>query len=218
MTDDRFRHHAYLAEVAMEDVRYVTGKDISYGASWKLSGGRSAWFMLKRKIDRLCEMLKRPEGPPGFEESLTSRADPPSEGLSISQEAYHFLRQCLSSEDIFAKIRQAPSGDDGTVLAEMRDLRRYLLLVESEMMAAGYVAKPGEDQRSIPRRPVAVRPPPFRPSPTGLTAEEVSRVADLTQGDRSRVDETRASGEWDPGTRRGHDGADNDVVTHAGIG
>ena len=41
--------------------------------------------------------------------------------------------------DIFQRIQVNPSGDDGTVLAEIRDLRRYLLLVEAEMVARGAV-------------------------------------------------------------------------------
>lgn len=35
--------------------------------------------------------------------------------------------------DIFEAISSGPKGEDGTVLAEVRDLRRYLLLVEAEM-------------------------------------------------------------------------------------
>jgi hypothetical protein len=39
--------------------------------------------------------------------------------------------------DLFAEIEANPSGCDGTILAEIRDLRRYLLLVEAEMTARG---------------------------------------------------------------------------------
>jgi len=39
--------------------------------------------------------------------------------------------------DIFAALgRESNSGEDGTVLAEIRDLRSYLMLIEAEMMAA----------------------------------------------------------------------------------
>jgi len=38
------------------------------------------------------------------------------------------------SYDIFKKIEDDMTGKDGTVLAEIRDLRRYLLLVEAEML------------------------------------------------------------------------------------
>lgn len=44
--------------------------------------------------------------------------------------------------DIFDGISRNPTGDDGTLIAEIRDLRRYLVLVEAEMMAKHVVAKP----------------------------------------------------------------------------
>ena len=56
--DDVFKHHNFLSVVLDEDLRYVLEKDRSYGASWKKSGGRSAWFMLKRKIDRMVEIYR----------------------------------------------------------------------------------------------------------------------------------------------------------------
>ncbi len=48
----------------------------------------------------------------------------------------------MGKYDIFEHIETAPHGEDGTVLAEVRDLRRYLMLIEAEMMARGAVAKP----------------------------------------------------------------------------
>lgn len=41
--------------------------------------------------------------------------------------------------DVFDTILAAPHGTDGSVLAEVRDLRRYLILVEAEMVARGIV-------------------------------------------------------------------------------
>jgi hypothetical protein len=37
--------------------------------------------------------------------------------------------------DIFKKIEDDMSGNDGTILAEIRDLRCYLMLVEAEILA-----------------------------------------------------------------------------------
>lgn len=56
--------------------------------------------------------------------------------------------------DVFSHIKLDPSGDDSTVLAEVRDLRRYLALVEAEMIAAGVVADPGHlsPEQKIMRR------------------------------------------------------------------
>lgn len=59
--------------------------------------------------------------------------------------AWHMLARKLDrleqlmgeNGDVFSKIAELPDGPDGTVLAEIRDLRRYLLLVESEMAARG---------------------------------------------------------------------------------
>jgi hypothetical protein len=44
--------------------------------------------------------------------------------------------------DVFIGIEKSPDGSDGTTLAEIRDLRRYLLLVEGEMVARGVVEVP----------------------------------------------------------------------------
>lgn len=43
-----------------------------------------------------------------------------------------------SRYDIFCAIADDPDGKDGSALAEVRDLRRYLLLVEAEMLAEGW--------------------------------------------------------------------------------
>jgi len=48
--------------------------------------------------------------------------------------------------DIFTAIEMDHSGKDGSVLAEVRDLRQYLLLVEAEMLARWrHVKKPEDD-------------------------------------------------------------------------
>jgi hypothetical protein len=43
--------------------------------------------------------------------------------------------------DVFDGIRANCRGEDGTILAEIRDLRRYLLLIEAEMMAEGVITE-----------------------------------------------------------------------------
>lgn len=122
MADDQFKHHKFLSSVAQEDVRFVQEKDISYGASWKKRGGVGVFMMLARKWDRLETMLS----------TLSQRyAD----------------RGYASDYDVFRAIREESSGNDGTVLAEVRDLRRYLLLVEAEMMAQGVVDRPRIDMK-----------------------------------------------------------------------
>ena len=48
-----------------------------------------------------------------------------------------FMKKCSQKYDIFKSIEENGgfSGDDGSTLAEIRDLRRYLLLVEAHMTA-----------------------------------------------------------------------------------
>jgi hypothetical protein len=49
------------------------------------------------------------------------------------------LKDGYTADDVFARIAVKPKGEDGTVLASIRDLRRYLMLVEAEMIAEGVV-------------------------------------------------------------------------------
>jgi len=175
------RHLDFIRIVADEDVRYVDEKDRSYGGSWKRSGGRSAWFMLRRKIDRLLEFMRKPDTPEVFnlknvDDSLKAIAEGRYEktgGAARSDlrvafpgvreamyDLFKYLRDCYLSENIFARIRENPDGSDGTVLAEVRDLRRYLMLVEAEMMARGVVAVPRLAVRGqIEPQPVVERAP-----------------------------------------------------------
>lgn len=132
-------HLDYLARVADMDVEHILEKERTYQGSWKKSGGRSAWFMVKRKIDRLLVMLAPVPWPESFKpEDLDEIADNPKDCV-LSPELAGWVRDVVSSEDIFEAIHRKPSGADGTVLAEVRDLRRYLLLIEAEMMARGVV-------------------------------------------------------------------------------
>jgi hypothetical protein len=56
--------------------------------------------------------------------------------------------------DIFKAIDLDYSGNDGTILAEVRDLRRYLLLVEAEMLSRELSrAKDIEPEQNIPGTP-----------------------------------------------------------------
>lgn len=116
MDTNNMKHLDYIRAVAEEDLRYVNIKDRQYGGSWKRRGGVGAFMMLARKWDRLENMLSG---------------------------AYKF--------DIFEGIQDLggdteKQGADGTILAEVRDLRRYLMLVEAEMMARGVVL----DQYGVP--------------------------------------------------------------------
>lgn len=131
MTD--MKHMEYLETVASDDVRVLREKEGTYRGSWKAAGGRSAWFMARRNMDRLLVMMAAPVQPEGFNPWGTWRDDPRTSGDMT------YVRKALVAEDIFLKIQEHPGGEDGTVLASVRDLRRYLMLVEAEMIARGVV-------------------------------------------------------------------------------
>lgn len=150
MTDDRFDYHRHLEDIALDDVAFLKKKDVSYGASWKRSG-RSAWFMLKRMLDRLDAMMARPTPTHGFnmtnvddtidaiEKSVSK--DVPFPGTREATVAMmRHLRDSYLSEDVLAKMEaEAAQSDprsempDGTVYAVLRDLRRYCLLCDAEI-------------------------------------------------------------------------------------
>lgn len=108
------RHMDYLAAVADEDIRELRRKEDTYQGSWKRRGGIGAFMMMARKWDRI-------------------------EGI-LSMD--HTNPKQVGQYDVFAHIKADPLGADGTVLAEVRDLRRYLLLIEAEMMSRGIVGVP----------------------------------------------------------------------------
>lgn len=113
--DDHMKH---LRAVAMADVACLEEKERTYGGSWKRRAGVGAFMMLARKWDRLESILQG-----GWAWDIFRAID----------------RQC---NDERATGPLNPVGGDGTVLAEVRDLRRYLLLVEAEMVAQGSVPLP----------------------------------------------------------------------------
>lgn len=152
-TEHNMDHLRFLAAVAAHDLDVVHRKEATYQGSWKRSGGRSAWMMVRRKIDRLLTMMSRPANPAGWNptapalilKQLTGGAEG-VETLAVSRTCLEgiirdvdHLERCYMAENIFTPIRKDPSGDDGSVLAEVRDLRRYLLLVEAEMCARGVI-------------------------------------------------------------------------------
>lgn len=143
MGADDMNHMMYVDDVARRDCDALRYKESTYRGSWKKGGGRSAWFMLRRKIDRMLEMMKRPADVHGFSlEDLDDAVDAASRGtgeVTLDAAIVRYLRDSYVSENIFAKVREAPGGDDGSVLAEIRDLRRYLILVEAEMISRGVV-------------------------------------------------------------------------------
>jgi hypothetical protein len=62
----------------------------------------------------------------------------------------NILTKSSAPYDIFTAIKRDPTGADGSALAEVRDLRQYLLLIEAEMMASGAVVKHGHAKLDEP--------------------------------------------------------------------
>jgi hypothetical protein len=106
--------------VAMNDVNNVNERDASYGSSWKRRGGVGAFMMMARKWDRIENIMKE----------TTERA-----GIGHA-----------AAYDVFQHLDLNAGG----VLDDFRDLRRYLLLIEAELLQRG-VLKLDEPQSTIGR-------------------------------------------------------------------
>lgn len=147
-------HVAHLEGIARRDVEVLREKEATYQGSWKAAGGRSAWFMLRRNMDRLLEMMKKPPDPEVWSleqaraivECLRLSGEVPD--VAEAEVLIQHLCDCYVAENVFAMIREDPTGRDGTVLAVLRDLRRYCLLVEAEMVSRRVIA-PGEAHLGI---------------------------------------------------------------------
>jgi hypothetical protein len=102
----------HLESVAASDVGSIEEKEKAYGSSWKRRGGIAAFMMFARKWDRIVQRV-------------STQVDP-SEGKPGAGRDNVL-------EHIPADRRAEPLIDD------IRDLRRYLMLVEAEMAARGAV-------------------------------------------------------------------------------
>lgn len=102
-----------LFALAKRDAESVFKKDMEYGHSWRKRGGVGAFFVIARKWDRLEERLKQ----------------------IYSGSASQDVSAAVSQYDLFGHIT-ADNREEG-IIDDVRDLRRYLLLVEEEMMERG---------------------------------------------------------------------------------
>lgn len=152
-------HMQHLESVALSDCAVLETKEGTYQGSWKRAGGRSAWFMARRNMDRMLTMM--PAKPVNHEISnfenirgtlmslkqsvhynfapLNQTAAPLPGTIEGTMAVLEHVLDSYTADDIFARIAKNPKGEDGTVLACMRDLRRYFVLVEAEMIAEGVV-------------------------------------------------------------------------------
>lgn len=188
-TEHNMNHMQFLRAVALDDVRVLEVKEGTYQGSWKRAGGTSAWFMLRRNMDRLLSMMEAPTPPPGYSlrDLWDSIAEDPEKSPTIELDVdvvMHLLRSYIAG-NIFAAIRHQPGGEDGTVLAVLRDLRRYCLLVEAEMVNRGYLEVDlKKDPEEDPRREKRSR----KPVPDGL--DKLMAEPDYEDGALYRYDGT----------------------------
>jgi hypothetical protein len=135
-------HLMHLNAVTLSDMSVLKEKERTYMGSWKRAGGRSAWFMLRRNMDRLITMMQPP--PKHHTLAVIKKVVNDAQSAAYHPGVYKYLYECYLSEDVFAKIMEDPSGRDGSMLACLRDLRRYCILVEAEMIARGVVVPEGD--------------------------------------------------------------------------
>jgi hypothetical protein len=114
------RFRKYLKPVADSDVSGLKKAEQSYGSSWKRRGGVGAFMMLARKWDRI-------------EQRVTAHTDAVG---SVSGPAQRELFAHIAA-DVIQHI-DADRRVEG-IIDDIRDLRRYLTLVEAEMVARGEV-------------------------------------------------------------------------------
>jgi hypothetical protein len=112
-----FNFQTALQSLADKDVKTLVQKDAEYGSSWKRRVGVGAFMMLARKWDRLETQVTR--------SSLDSKYD---------------IFDCIEQDQGTTEpapgkaIATNPVPTSESTLETIRDLRRYLLLVESEIM------------------------------------------------------------------------------------
>jgi hypothetical protein len=98
----------FLRSIAESDIAFLREAERSYGNSWKLRGGVDTFHMLRRKWERI--------------ETRVAAGIDPAEAAPAA-----------SPYDIFEHIAADRSADG--FIDDARDLRRYLMLVEAEMIA-----------------------------------------------------------------------------------
>lgn len=107
-----------LSTIVAEDVVGLAKAEESYGDSWCKRGGIGAYMMMARKWDRIERAIEPPANAHGDGQAQMSSKDAVVQGY-----------------DIFAGIK-ADKRAEG-LIDDIRDLRRYLLLVEARARLLG---------------------------------------------------------------------------------
>lgn len=126
--DPRAQHLAHLHDIAQEDADGLFSGDPKYGYSWKKRGGVGAFMMLARKWDRLEHALA------------------PQEDNVTWSNMSKWIPGSIPAHDIFAGLEQDERSEG--LIDDIRDLRRYLLLIEAEARARGIVHGKHRDNKN----------------------------------------------------------------------
>lgn len=130
----------YLQQIADSDVAGLTKAQQSYGDSWIQRGGIGAFMMLARKWDRLEKRVSQYEW---------------NENSTIKTEKYDIIGHAMNDERA-----------EG-IIDDIRDLRRYLLLVEAELLARGFRHGTHRDNVEVNLTTHTKDPKEFKKSSTG---------------------------------------------------
>jgi len=106
-TNSDMQHLQHVEQIAKEDAEATLAGEAKYEASWKRRGGVDSFMMLARKWDRIETRV-------GKDRFLNHRVD-----------RWNILQHL--------EVDPEPTG----LIDDIRDLRRYLILVESELRARG---------------------------------------------------------------------------------
>lgn len=131
MTD--LTYHRWLDPVALADAAFLRRKDAQYGGSWKKRGGVGAFMMLARKWDRLENTISQRGAFGGGEKDAQSWDILAWIDREVRLRRHH---------DPLRRSDYEACAPDGDVLAEVRDLRRYLLIIEAYLVETGAVPPP----------------------------------------------------------------------------
>lgn len=138
--DNYFEYREFWPEVLDEDLAVLQKKDVEYGGSWKKRGGANVFFMLCRKWDRLEEQLKPKTDGESFgaavmEDVVKAAAFPDANANFFSGYGRLIDEKIEEAGSAWDIIKAAVEDDrDEGILDDIRDLRRYLVNVEAEIL------------------------------------------------------------------------------------
>ena len=116
----------YIQQICDSDVAGLKLAEKSYGDSWKRRGGVGAFMMLARKWDRLENAMST---------TLHTSSETDVRGLPVSP--------TIDKYDILQRALADPRKEG--LIDDIRDMRRYLVLIESELVAQGMVTEQPTD-------------------------------------------------------------------------